>query len=499
MSEPSRQKFAEMLDRLRLKGEENGGWVTFADVAEAMPDGADHEACGRFARVLGAIGISVRRASDARACARDAACAVGAPRDADGMPRLMTKAEEDEAFAAIDGARERAAGIFCRFGFATDLFRLVLDGVAARRDRFDRVVGGKYGGRRDAYIASVPEFRIRIREAKDEAAARAAAGDPNGARDAVRRCLDGLSFRNDVLERMVDHARETVYDRYIAASARGDTPAMRALEGSFGMPPDEFRRAFRELLGVVEAGVARRNALIEANQRLVVFVAKKHVGRGIPFQDLVQEGNVGLVNAVRKFERSRGHKFSTYAIWWIRQAIARAVENCSRTIRVPVHVTEQIGRMKRAEKRIMQSAGRDATDLEVADELGIDLESVKVLRQSAQRIVSLDVKIGDEDGATYADAVADRVSETPCDSTDRRLLRERVASALDVLDDRERTVVVRRYGLEDGNALTLDEVGDLFGVTRERIRQIEISAMEKLRSPETAALLAEFMGIVQSI
>lgn len=272
----------------------------------------------------------------------------------------------------------------------------------------------------------------------------------------------------------------------------------------FGMSPEDFMSCFSDLRRAMEDGNAARTRIIEANQRLVVFVAKKYVNRGISFLDLVQEGNIGLMNAVRKFSYRRGHKFSTYAIWWIRQAIARAIENQARTIRIPVHVIEQIDMMRRADRRLMGSLGRKPTDREVAEEMSkreekigsskfsMTPERVAELRQMSQHTVSIDCKIGEDESATYGDFIHDEMAECQSDTADRNLLKEKVAEALKCLTDRERIVLDSRYGISDGVQRTLDEVGLLFNVTRERIRQIEMSAIKKLRESRCIGILAEF-------
>lgn len=196
---------------------------------------------------------------------------------------------------------------------------------------------------------------------------------------------------------------------------------------------------------------------------------------------------------MRKFNINRGHKFSTYAIWWIRQAIARAIENQARTIRVPVHVIEQVERLKRADRALLQKLNRQPTDGEVAKELHMSAGRISELRKIVQRTVSLDATISDEDGATYGDFIPDEKAPDVAETTDRNILRGRLSEILNVLDDRERVVIEQRYGLNDGVQRTLDEVGLLFNVTRERIRQIELSAIRKLRDPQILSILSEFI------
>lgn len=400
-----------------------------------------------------------------------------------GAVRLLTRAEEEEAFAVIRKTEARVRDAFNGFRFAPGLCLSVLDRLDEGGDRFDHIVGGPYAGKRDAYMALVPSFRARLEAIRREFS-----------RLDMGACLDDLSFRQEIVEKMCEDAHERFYLPYLAAARSGAAAEVARLEAAAGLDADGILSAFESLRQSLAAGRDARNRIVEANQRLVVFVAKKYVGRGISFIDLIQEGNLGLVNAVRKFQHRRGHKFSTYAIWWIRQAIARSIENQARTIRIPVHVIELIERMKRTDKALVQALGRRPDDAEVARAMGIGHARVAKLRETAQRVVSLDGKIGDEDGATYGDMMPDEDAEAPCASAERALLRARIDVALECLNERERLVIGYRYGLSDGNARTLDEVGLLFNVTRERIRQIEMAALEKMRTAKGSESLATFLS-----
>ena len=407
---------------------------------------------------------------------------------------LLSKEEEEEAFTAISDSENKVRDIFNTFPFAADMYLRALDKMDGKGERFDHLVGGAFIGKRDAYMSLVPGLKERLRRIRARMRLGAGDGTLRHADSDLRRCFEELSFRQDVLERMCDEACETIYLPYLGMSSgdSGDAARKSALEESFGMPPEEFAARFREMMSALSAGRKARTMIIEANQRLVVFMAKKYLGRGIPFSDLVQDGNLGLVNAVRKFNHRRGHKFSTYAIWWIRQAIVRAIENRSRTIRIPVHVIAQLDKMKKAEKALVQHLRRKPDDMELAAEMGIGVDRVRKLKEMSQHTVSLDERVREDDGATVGDFVPDDGTDTPCDATDRSLLKDRVAEMLNGLSERERIVIDSRYGLSDGIARTLDEVGDMFGVTRERIRQIEMSALKKLRDSKGAAMLADF-------
>ena len=253
---------------------------------------------------------------------------------------------------------------------------------------------------------------------------------------------------------------------------------------------DEMGRCFQRAR---EAGKRAHDHLAEANLRLVVSVAGHYQNRGVGFLDLVQEGNLGLIRGVEKFDHRRGYKFSTYATWWIRQAVTRAVANEGRTIRVPVHVVETINKLARQERIMVQELGRDATESELAEALGMSVERVMRARKASREAVSLDLPVGDDGEAFLGDFVEDRSAPPLEDAVSDNLLREQLREALEALGERESRVLRLRYGLDDGHPQTLEEVGKVFGVTRERIRQIEAKAIRKLRQPARSGHLRDYL------
>ncbi len=242
-----------------------------------------------------------------------------------------------------------------------------------------------------------------------------------------------------------------------------------------------------------EDGDAARAHLIQANLRLVVSVAKKYVGRGLSFLDLIQEGNIGLMKATDKFDYHRGYKFSTYATWWIRQAITRAISDQSRTIRLPVHVGETINRVKKTSHRLQQILEREPTQIEIARAMAVTDDKVRQVLDVARHPVSLEAPVGSEGDAFLGDFIEDETMPAPLELASQQLLKAQIGDALDKLSDRERRIIVLRYGLDDGRFRTLEEVGRDFGITRERIRQIEAKALRKLRHPSSSTRLQGYL------
>ncbi len=289
---------------------------------------------------------------------------------------------------------------------------------------------------------------------------------------------------------------ETADDMEKALSQEGlpvDDPVRMYLKEIGAIPLLDAERETELARRMGEGDEAAKNELVEANLRLVVSIAKRYVGKGMFFLDLIQEGNLGLMKAAEKFDYSKGYKFSTYATWWIRQAISRAIADQSRTIRIPVHMVETIHKVSRSQRELLQKYGREATTEEIAADIGMSAEKVREIMKISQDPVSLETPIGEADDSHLGDFIPDDDNPTPEDAASYQLLREQLNEVLHTLSPREEKVLKLRFGLEDGRTRTLEEVGQEFQITRERIRQIEAKALRKIRHPSRSKRLKDFL------
>jgi len=442
-----------------------------------------------------------------------------------GQVPLLTREQEVEISKRIEEAEIHAKELFNQFGFATHAYLNVVQRLEDGKERFDRIISDKQVESREKYFSTLNRTRNTIRrnhtviEEKFVLWRKAGKTTESKARLVFERkrehladYFDRLCFKQKAIEDIMEIAEEQAAEmrrlkRTVAlqkerrksksrsTDLREANRALHTFEIASHMDGTEFLEKYRDLRKWMQKGLRAKTEMVEANLRLVISIAKKYTNRGLSFLDLIQEGNMGLMKAVEKFEYRRGYKFSTYATWWIRQAITRSIADQARTIRIPVHMIETINKLMRIQKRLVQELGREPTPEEVGEEMNLAIDRVRAVLKIAQQPISLQSPVGDSEDTHFGDFIEDKTAENPSEMTAFSLLKDKIGDVLQTLTEREQEVLSLRFGLADGYSRTLEEVGRKFHVTRERIRQIEAKALRKMRHPTRIRKLEGFLEV----
>ena len=443
-----------------------------------------------------------------------------------GKVPLLTREQEVEICKKIEEAEVAMKAIVYGLGFTAKEHIAIAEKLLSEppKERFDRVIVDKKIANREGHLKDMRKLIKKVQaldQTVDEKYFAWQKAQQKGRKEALEKELKKLGvklqdaftkffYKQKVVEEMivvagnihekfqasVRHLAELETHRNTAekrAAVEAEHQKIATLEQFVRLPREEFYTAFKALKAAADRGLKAKTHMAEANLRLVVSVAKKYTNRGQSFLDLIQEGNIGLMKGVEKFEYRRGYKFSTYAIWWIRQAITRSIADQARTIRIPVHMIEIMNKLWRAQKQLTQELGREPTPEELADEMHMPVSRIHALLKMAQQPVSLHAPVGDDGDVSVGDFIEDKSAENPSDVTSYSLLREKLSDVLTTLTERERKILEMRFGLLDGYERTLEEIGKMYNVTRERIRQIEAKALRKLRHPTRVRHLQGFL------
>jgi RNA polymerase primary sigma factor len=528
---------AEIQLRLRelIKLAKEQGYLTFDDLNEALPEGiTDANELDDILTRLRKLEIDVIEASDV-----DRHKEVKKDDDEEeekpepkldilddpvrmylkqmGQVPLLTREQEVEISKRIEEAENMVQKHINRFGFTARAHLDLAQKLTEGRERFDRVILDKKIESRERYMKILPRLCKQVERLGDTITQNYAKLSSNSSKKdskrvkAFQRTLGSLQrlypkfyFKQKVTEEFV-HLADEHYQTLVnvqgelAKHRRGSgarSPAgikSRDLEKAVWLSVDEYAEQYQSLKDWLRKALRAKTEMVEANLRLVISIAKKYTNRGLSFLDLIQEGNMGLMKAVEKFEYRRGYKFSTYATWWIRQAITRSIADQARTIRIPVHMIETINKLMRVQKQLVQEYGREPSPEEVAEEILLPVDRVRAVLKMAQQPISLQSPVGESEETNFGDFIEDKGAENPCDMTAIVLLKEKIKDVLETLTERERQVLEQRFGLVDGYSRTLEEVGRQFRVTRERIRQIEAKALRKMRHPTRIRQLEGFL------
>ena len=432
-----------------------------------------------------------------------------------GQVPLLTREQEVEISKRIEDAEIEVAKHLHLFGFVTDSYLDLADKLNKGKERFDRVILDKKIESRERYMKGLPKLCDQLKQLhqeNDDIFRQLSAKNPRGKKkleedfqkniQTLNRVFTRFYYKQKVVEDFCEQVDDYMqkfwkYGRKLQIDPEDKefVTKMRELQQRAWHTQDTFEEANKNLRHWLKEALKAKTEMVEANLRLVISIAKKYTNRGLSFLDLIQEGNMGLMKAVEKFEYRRGYKFSTYATWWIRQAITRSIADQARTIRIPVHMIETINKLMRVQKQLVQEYGREPSPEEIAEEIHLPVERVRAVLKMAQQPISLQAPVGDSDDTSFGDFIEDKAADNPMEEAGFSMLKDKIKDVLDTLTEREREVLEQRFGLKDGYSRTLEEVGRQFQVTRERIRQIEAKALRKMRHPTRIRKLEGFIEL----
>lgn len=542
------QQHQQKVDELVSIAKEQG-YITYEEINEVLPmtfDSADQ--IDQVLIFLSGMDIQILNQTEVerqKERKKEAKELEGLPKRVEGAPDdpvrmylkemgsvpLLTREEEVEISKRIEKAQIQIERIIMRFRYSTREAIAIAQYLMTQKERFDKCITEKEIHDKSAFLKILPKLSRLLLDEDDnleglllqQDAMTLKKQDQAKLQEEIEKCrirtqayLRRLHLRHEVIEdfgevimeaydRFLNFERESVElapraekNKFAAEKLKAAKRKLKKRELAAGRTLDEFKKDLRMLQRWMDKSQEAKREMVEANLRLVISIAKKYTNRGLSFLDLIQEGNMGLMKAVEKFEYRRGYKFSTYATWWIRQAVTRAIADQARTIRIPVHMIETINKVLRGAKKLMMETGREPTPEELSEELGISADRVREIYKIAQHPISLQAEVGDGGESQFGDFLEDTTADSPSEATGYSILKDKMNDVLSTLTDRERKVLIQRFGLLDGKPKTLEEVGMEFNVTRERIRQIEAKALRKMRHPTRSKQLRAFLDMLET-